>query len=346
MAKERDLVFDALKIFAIFLVLWGHCIQHLTTTEATDDKLYLLIYSFHMPLFMTMVGYFSASALKMTFRELIVNKGRQLIVPSVVVGSAYLIEGVISGDMAKGVATFIDMPWFLKCTFLCFLLYYVCAHICRSQMVAILLGLLVSLAFGRFSFVWMYPCFIFGVILRRHFRLVKENAGLMALFSGIIFAGMLLFWGADFFIARHKASIMMSLTDMTLLSDWMLHYCYRIAIGLAATLFFISFFEYLSGKIKVTALGRRICGWGTQTLGIYLYQTVIIELVMARWIKLDSIPAGVFDFIVTPLISLGILLLCLWLISLTKKSRWLSLLLLGTPLKREREAKGSTALRH
>ena len=30
MAKERDLVFDALKIFAIFLVLWGHCIAHLT----------------------------------------------------------------------------------------------------------------------------------------------------------------------------------------------------------------------------------------------------------------------------------------------------------------------------
>lgn len=345
MAKERDLVFDALKFFAIFLVLWGHCIMHLTSAEATDDNIYLFIYSFHMPLFMTMVGYFSGSALKMTFRELIANKGRQLIIPSVVVGTAYLIEGVICGDMSKGVATFIDMPWFLKCTFLCFLLYYVCSRACRSRKAAIILGLLISLVFGRFSFIWMYPCFIFGVVLRNNYRLVKNNAGPVALFSGIIFSWMLIFWGAEFFIDRYKASIMTSLADMTLLPDWLLHYCYRITIGLAATLFFISFFEYLSDKIKITALGRRICGWGTQTLGIYLYQTVILELIMARWIKLDSIPAVVFDFIVAPLVSAGVLLLCLWLISLTKKSRWLSLLLLGMPLRGKRPEEGATVSR-
>lgn len=344
MAKERDLVFDALKIFAIFLVLWGHCIAHLTSTEATTDPTFLFIYSFHMPLFMAMVGYFSGSALKLTFRELVLSKGRQLIVPSVVIGSAYLIEGLVFNEVAKGAATFIDMPWFLKCTFLCFILYYACSHIFRSQTLAVIIGLLISLMLGRFNFMWMYPCFIFGVILRRNFSWIKSNAGILALFSGIIFVTMLSFWGADFWIKRDKGAILSSLPDMTLFYDWFYHYTFKNVIGLAGTLFFITLFEYLSDKIKITNIGRTICGWGSQTLGIYLYQTVIIEILMARWIKFDSISPLIFDFIVTPLISIAVLLLCLWLISLTKKSRWLSLFLLGMPLKDKNDISKPTSL--
>lgn len=333
MAKERDLVFDALKFFAIFLVLWGHCIMHLTSIEATTDQTFLFIYSFHMPLFMAMVGYFSGSALSQTFRELVLSKGRQLLVPSVVIGSAYLIDGLIFNETAKGVATFIDMPWFLKCAFLCFILYYACSHIFQSQTLAVIVGLLISLMLGHFNFMWMYPCFIFGVVLRRNFNRIKANAGILALFSGIIFATMLSFWGADFWIKRDKTAILSSLPDMTLFFDWLYHYAFKNVIGLAGTLFFITLFEYLSDKIKITKAGRTICGWGSQTLGIYLFQTVIIEVLMVRWIKFDAMPRLVFDFIVTPLISIAVLLLCLWLISLTKKSRWLSLFLLGMPLK-------------
>ena len=73
---------------------------------------------------------------------------------------------------------------------------------------------------------------------------------------------------------------------------------------------------------------------GRQTLGIYLYQTVIIEIVMSRWVKIDSASPAIFDFIIAPAVSLGVLLLCLWLINLTRRSRVASTLLLGLPWKR------------
>ena len=334
MAKERDLTFDALKIFAIFLVLWGHCILHLTSREAADDALFRVIYSFHMPLFMTMAGYFSASALGMTFRDLLAAKGRQLILPSVVVGSVYILDGLAFGELSDGVRSFIGMPWFLKCTFLCFVLYYLCGRVFRSPVVAALAGVAVSLAIGRFNFMWMYPCFLFGVLVRNNIRWIKENAGMLALLSGLLFGAMLLYWDAGFWITRDKAAAIRSLPDTTLLRGWLYWFSYKITIGFAGTVFFISLFEYLSERLSPTPLGRRVCGWGRQTLGIYLDQTVIIEIVMSRWVKIDSASPAIFDFIIAPAVSLGVLLLCLWLINLTRRSRVASTLLLGLPWKR------------
>lgn len=280
-----------------------------------------------------MVGYFSGSALNLSFKELVINKGRQLVIPSIVIASVYLLDGWIFGEWDKGVYNFVNMPWFLKCTFLCFVLYYACNHLFKSKTIGILVGLLVSLAIGRFNFMWMYPCFLFGVLVNRNFKLLKSNAGVISLMSGVIFFAMLFFWGADFWIKRDKVEALSALPDFAPLFDWVYHYSFKNIIGLAATLFFISLFEFLSDKIPATALGRRVCGWGKETLGVYLLQTVIIEIIMVRWIKFDNVSEWMFSLVITPLISIFVLLICLWLIDLAKKSRWLSLLLLGLPLR-------------
>lgn len=51
--------FDYLKMLAMFMVLWGYAIQHLQTGEVRDEPMHKLIYSFHLPLFMTIAGFFS-----------------------------------------------------------------------------------------------------------------------------------------------------------------------------------------------------------------------------------------------------------------------------------------------
>lgn len=58
-SNTRLIYFDLLKLFAIFLVIEGHCVQHLLDTNEYDEPLYSFIYSFHMPLFMTIAGFFS-----------------------------------------------------------------------------------------------------------------------------------------------------------------------------------------------------------------------------------------------------------------------------------------------
>lgn len=62
MGSNRILAFDLLKLLAIYLVLVGHGTQHLLPSNPLDEPLYIYIYSFHMPLFMMLSGYFSYSS--------------------------------------------------------------------------------------------------------------------------------------------------------------------------------------------------------------------------------------------------------------------------------------------
>lgn len=52
---SRNSFIDFLRGIAIFLVLWGHSIQKLSQGSNIDffnDKIFIWIYSLHMPLFM------------------------------------------------------------------------------------------------------------------------------------------------------------------------------------------------------------------------------------------------------------------------------------------------------
>lgn len=56
--KDRDYLFDNLKLLLIFLVVLGHMISGNTKNNAYCGILYYLVYSFHMPLFIFATGYF------------------------------------------------------------------------------------------------------------------------------------------------------------------------------------------------------------------------------------------------------------------------------------------------
>lgn len=80
MAKVRILYIDILKLFTIYLVLWGHSIQHF---QPYCEKSYIFqtIYAFHMPLFMMLSGYFASSSMRLGFRDFFTKKFRQLLLP-------------------------------------------------------------------------------------------------------------------------------------------------------------------------------------------------------------------------------------------------------------------------
>lgn len=56
--KEREHQFDNMKAILIFLVVLGHVLSNFGTTDAAD-KLYKIIFSFHMPAFIFVSGYFA-----------------------------------------------------------------------------------------------------------------------------------------------------------------------------------------------------------------------------------------------------------------------------------------------
>lgn len=132
MKNERFMSFDMLKLFIIFLVLIGHCIQHLISNDFRNDNMWVFIYSFHMPLFMVISGYFSKSSMSMHFHRFVKKKFKQLILPMiswlVVIASLIWIKDLVlqskNIELTLLVTLFMTSFWFLKCLFICYILSY------------------------------------------------------------------------------------------------------------------------------------------------------------------------------------------------------------------------------
>lgn len=82
---SRDKSIDIVRGVAIFLVLWGHIIQGFSQRDDFfSNWLVLFIYSFHMPLFMTLSGYLFCGTAKRNFIDIIKSKLLSIILPFVV----------------------------------------------------------------------------------------------------------------------------------------------------------------------------------------------------------------------------------------------------------------------
>jgi fucose 4-O-acetylase-like acetyltransferase len=115
--RPRDPFFDNAKFMAIVLVVAGHSIVHLRDVRVAHAA-YLFVYTFHMPVFIVITGYFSRN---FTFsggkaRKLITNLG----VPYVVFETAYSTYHWAVGH-SKFEISVLDpyyLTWFLMALFL------------------------------------------------------------------------------------------------------------------------------------------------------------------------------------------------------------------------------------
>ncbi|SFE08149.1 Fucose 4-O-acetylase [Lentibacillus persicus] len=82
---ERNAYFDNAKLILIFLVVFGHIIQPFTNDAAGVNTLYLWIYTFHMPAFIFLAGFFAKGSGNLAYIRKLAQK---LLIP-------YLIFQVI-----------------------------------------------------------------------------------------------------------------------------------------------------------------------------------------------------------------------------------------------------------
>lgn len=148
--KKRELLPDVLRGFAICLVVLGHCIQEgsgevYKLQEAYfDDRLYQLIYSFHMSLFMLISGWLGWYSMKTTDdrREQLQILGRRaasLLIPifgwTALDSSRHFLMNAYYGyphaGLGQGLLQYIvnslENLWFLWAVFWCFLIVW-CMH--------------------------------------------------------------------------------------------------------------------------------------------------------------------------------------------------------------------------
>ena len=279
-APQRDARLDLVKAIAIYLVVLGHVIQNALSVNGGNDffshPLFEFIYTFHMPLFFVISGYFAQRALTRPLTRLVTDKLLQLVLPAIAFRIVYA--------KLLGIGTF-TFPyincigfWFIGCLFLCFMTAGIGLALLRSFYAGLLIpALLLSTGAWETSFLYlgqMYIFFVAGLILRRHQTFLQQRARLILAIVLPIFLLSYALWQPDYvvYLSAHKAW----LNSSGFHADNLYIYLLRVLIGLAGSLILIAGSMLISPLASIPPLLQSI---GANTLGIFFLQGYFIGVV-------------------------------------------------------------------
>ena len=335
MKGERLAFFDALKLFAIYLVIWGHCINWYRLGQGENDVIYRIIYSFHMPLFMMISGYFSYSSIFLPARSFFKKKFRTLIYPCISWGVILwiIVEPTHSFHYGHNRYSFLGLFedfywlsdfWFLKSCFLCYCLLYLFAHSRIKKKIWVPVSLILSQACSPFSITFLYPCFLIGWLIKDNEKyktvLLKHSFLLF-----ILFCILLYFWDFNSWQKSHGLSSNILNSEIETIIGTEGFRLFRLFIGIIGSLSVISLFHYIFNT-KILRSSTLYCKWGAYTLETYIFQSIIIERILHIYINISTVYC---PFLVLPIISFLILSLCVYITILLQRSLFLSKLLWG-----------------
>lgn len=328
--NKRVISFDLLKAFGIFLVIWGHSIAFLSSSCSDTNHCFLIIYSFHMPLFMMMSGYFYAGKVSLyTFSELLKNKSIHLLLPAilwgVVIASFGFLNHLYKGESdlhLKVVNSLFLSLWFLKCLFLC----YVFAKLANNNVYGYILTLCLSQFLPIWKFEIMYPCFIAGFLLKHYFNVIRQNSLVVMILLLISFSyTYVCLWDADM-LKTHFLFIEQDSVFGTLYVRLV-----RICIGIVGSSFLILLFDKLfnSSSNHEKSLGGAVSSIGKETLGIYILQDIIVVGLISKIPGIRIFDEYLFSLVIAPVFSLIVLLICYKIVRIIKRNDRAAFYLLG-----------------
>ncbi|MEN2667054.1 acyltransferase family protein [Listeria aquatica] len=198
LVKPRDYYFDNAKFILIFLVVFGHLLQPFVAEHDSVRILYSMIYTFHMPAFILISGYFAKGFRKSGY---LMKTMKKLILPYLLFQSIYSVFYYFLLSEDRFSLTFLDPEWslwFLLSLFFWNLMLYVFSKLkpVTALSIATLIGLLAGyvdsidgyLSLSR-TFVF-FPFFLAGFFLKKeHFLYLQKNAA--KIIGGAIFIAIL-----------------------------------------------------------------------------------------------------------------------------------------------------------
>lgn len=317
MDNKRAFCFDAIKAFAIFLVLWGHVIQYCGAKEMRQDVIAQIIYSFHMPLFMMVAGFFSVNSMSMKFIPLLKKKSKQLLLP-VVGGCLVLMPVTYLISYFIGFGCLITHYWFLKSLFCCYMILWIGIHIpmqiINSNMDKYLLGGVAALLVSRFIEYYnvdiMFPSFLLGFYLSKYQATFLRYPIKILLVSLLAYLIMFhLYYNIQISSISSVCRIMMGLFG-----------------SLSCFMFFLTKFKSYRPQNMITSFIGYI---GKNTLGIYIIQTILLETIVSYYWTFLIPNALLFSLIVAPLMSAILLVVIILIINVLERYRFTAVLFLG-----------------
>lgn len=271
--------FDYIKAFCIFLVCLGHALLFIFTDMDYSYPVTKYIYAFHMPLFMTVSGFFFISSLKKDFATLIKEKGVQLLLPCL---SFFLIIRICSLEANLNF-------WYLKCLFCQYVIYWFLLKI--KERAGIKSGLYWSIVAFLFfvaapvlnrwlvvsyKIMFMFPFFAFGIVLRRYWIVIKKYEKRIFIVSFLISILALCFWKTEYIIYFTPIRYFsFGGFDRNLFFASIL----RWGAGIVISIFVILLFDLITkdDEKKESFFSKIIKSIGRHSLEIYLLQSFVLE---------------------------------------------------------------------
>jgi len=346
METKRLEYIDALKGFAIFLVILGHTI----ILGHNGNFIYSIIYSFHMPLFFIISGFFFKSSLKLKPKDFLLKKSFQLLYPWALWCIIVCIYPCLKfhwlenfNFLLLGALVFNRWFWFLRDLWLCYVIVYFCYKIFKKGYLVAIFSMLFVFIVPFFKAESFYlPVFLFGILLKEIYSWVINHRNKILYISFFVFVFCLFFWKDQYLLVFPSLFSAQSFNyDLSnLLSFQSFHYelsdlyipLFRCLIGISGSLFFFTLFQKMyRANVFYSYLNKR----GQYTLGVYILQTIMIEYMMnyVFFVSFQSINKWIYGLIIAPVISFVALEICTMILSWILKNKLLSQILFGNSYK-------------
>lgn len=336
MVKERILWIDFLKLLAIYLVVWGHVILCMGMEHdyvMRENSVYSFIYSFHMPLFMTISGFFSNSLL--SGQGNIKRKFLQLIVPCISLGIFCLICDIHSLNF-----------WYLKSLFICYLIWCVFfilfhRHIKIGILLFFVLGFFIFPLLTRIPFIssykvdFMLPFLGLGLLISSYKELIDKRILLFALIAAVLFLFGEFFWNSSYLWYFSKPlwiDYKALLFDKQLIVDMTTFWqsLWRYVVGLFGSCFFL----FACWSVNKSKLGGQLGKLGRYSLHVYILQSFIVELNIFH-ILFPTSNECVYSYIYAPLFSIAVVAVCILAAKILEKNKYVAFFLFGKLLSKK-----------
>lgn len=349
MAKERDHFVDFLKGIMIFLVLLGHSIQALTTTEAYyDNALFKVIYSFHMPLFGFLSGYVSFWSYRKNLNAIVKSRMQGILLPMTVWACIGMLIALVKKDVI-GISALDVLKtfyyaffgiWFLWTILLTSLLLAIVYKVSEQRkwlFVAMLMVgvLLLGLLPGYTSTWYILPYFMFGFYFSKHQLGKSKHWNMICLLSAIPWMLMICFFDREHYIYTTGIDYLIRSGEGGIIQQLQID-LYRYIIGVVGIIAAWGICERIYRWIKKTRCADFLCAVGKNTMQIYLIQRIILEDYLTSIFRGGT--TSIFHFLNENTVSLNLLstvlaflLLCIIhkMAEIIKKSQTVNRILFG-----------------
>lgn len=321
---KRDLSIDALKAFAIYLVVLGHFIQY-SVKNFDENLLFKLIYSFHMPLFIFISGYLSyrekgidIKYLKRRFLTLLIPYFSWMVVSSII-----NVIDTNDGFFSSIIRIFLypdNGLWFLWVLFWMHILFYCCSFLSKKYLLPLmcLSYLLIRiviyvlkienvLGVNLLSYLFLY--FIFGFVAVKY-----KN------FADLIFKSWYFALPFFLFMACFWQRIGMLSFDNYLINSKLIISIYKIIVATLGIITSVGVFR------EIKSFNKYIIYTGENSIAIYTMNMYVLSII---YCVVKNILHGYLYYFYAVSFSFIIIFICLFIGNLLKKNKFLSLIFLG-----------------